>query len=88
MTTLTLAQFELIDGLMMDCLRRPDLDSLPHDRASIQDWFRKEWELTDELVEAFGLDYVNDYPSAVECAAAVVAGALLCTINVVDEVAA
>jgi hypothetical protein len=86
MTTLTLAQFERIDGLMMDCLRRPDLDSLFADQAknrkSIQDWFRKEWELTDELVAAFGLDYVNDYPCAVECAAAVVAGALLCTIEV------
>lgn len=86
MPTITLHQFETIDGLMQAVLRRPALEALvPLGRdETVARYYRPEWELFDALVDAFGLDYVNDHASALDCAAFVVAQALLCQIEVVD----
>lgn len=90
LTAITLTQFEQIDSLLSACLRRPDLEALiPLGReATTEQYFRPEWRLEDALVAVFGLEFVNDYASAVECAAKVVADALLCQIDVLDEEAA
>lgn len=87
---ITLHQFEQIDGLLAECLRRPALETLlPLGReVTTARYFRPEWMLEDALVEAFGLAFVNDHASTVECAAGIVAQALLCQIEVVDTEAA
>lgn len=41
--------------------------------------------LCDALIEAVGKPYADDFASALECAAHVVASALLCQIDVCDD---
>lgn len=84
---ITLHQFERIDSLMQAVLRRPELDTLIAQgrEATVAQFFRPEWELLDALVEVFGLDFVNDHASALDCAAFVVTQALLRQIEVADE---
>lgn len=87
---ITLSQFEQIDGLFRSCLARPALESvIGHPLASrdyIRDtYFRPEWKLTDALVEALGLDAVQGALSVVDCAAELLTGCLLCTVDVIDE---
>lgn len=65
--TYTLAQFEQIDGLLNAVLRRPALESIEH-RDAREVYFRPEWKLHDALVDALGLDHVDRFASAEECA--------------------
>jgi len=72
--TYTLAQFERIDGLFNACLRRPDLEQVMEHPLASQDYiravyFRPEWQLTDALIELLGIDCVNEFASAIDCAA-------------------
>lgn len=79
--SITLQQFEQIDALMARILRMGPFETCEHPRAYVA----TENVLFDKLVDALGLDYVNDYASTLECAAAVVTAGLLGTIAVVDE---
>lgn len=70
----TLAQFEQIDGLFNACLRRPDLEQVMAHPLASRDYvravyFRPEWQLTDALIELLGIDRVNEFASAIDCAA-------------------
>jgi hypothetical protein len=93
--TITLQQFETIDSLFKACLHRPNLEAvLAHPLAS-QDYlrtvyFRPEWELFDACVEAIGYMDAHNFPSAIDCAAFILTGALTGKIEVIDawEIAA
>ncbi|CAB5162608.1 hypothetical protein UFOVP152_39 [uncultured Caudovirales phage] len=80
---ITLHQFEQIDGLMSSILRMGPFETCADPRGYI----RASNVLLDKLVDAFGLAFVDTYADALECAAAVVAAALLNPACVVDEVA-
>jgi len=69
--TYTLAQFEEIDSLLSVVQRRPDISEVaPLGRdASVERYFRPEWELTDALVDLLGLAHFNQFASAEDCAA-------------------
>lgn len=87
---ITLHQFEQIDGLMSAVLRRPALEEvMPLGREeTVQQFFLPEWMLFDKLVDVMGLAYVDDFASALDCAAFVVTQCLLCQIEVLDQEAA
>lgn len=78
---ISLTKFEEIDGLMASLLRMGDFMSCDDPRAYI----RTSNKLDVALVDALGLDFVTDFADALECAAAVVAAALLGTCEVLDE---
>lgn len=78
--TITLAQFERIDGLMASLLHAGQFETCADPRGYI----RTENRLFDALVEALGLPFADDFASPLECAAHVVAGALIGTFEVVD----
>lgn len=87
---ITLAQFEQINELFNACRHRIPLERLiqsPHSsRAHITEvYFRPEWKLLDACVEAMGLDYADGFAGAIDCAAAILTGCMLCTIDIVDE---
>ena len=87
---ITLAAFERIESLFNACLKRPALDKvMQHPMASrsyITDvYFRPEWKLLDACVEATSLDYTDGFASAVDAAAAILTGALIGTVEIVDE---
>ena len=84
MSDLTLSQFEQIDGLMATLLRMGEFETCADPRGYI----RTSSLLLDVLVDAFGLEYVNDFSDALECATYVVTQALLGQIEVLDEEAA
>lgn len=77
---ITLRQFEQIDSLMASLLRMGDFMEC----AEPRDYIHTENRLYGLLIEAFGKAYVDDFASALECAAHVVAQALLCQIDVLD----
>lgn len=76
----TLVQFEQIDGLMSSLLRMGDFMTC----ADPVGYVRAENRLYGALVEAFGMPFVDDFDTALECAASVVASALLGTCEVLD----
>lgn len=84
MSALTLSQFEQIDGLMAALLRMGEFETCADPRGYI----RTSNVLLDACIDAFGLEYVNDFSCALECAAHVVTQALLGQIEVLDEEAA
>lgn len=77
---LSLHQFETIDGLMSQLLRMGEFETCADPRGYI----RTSNMLFDACVDAVGYPYTNDFASALECAATIVAGALLGTIEVSD----
>ncbi len=81
---ITLHQFEQIDGLMASLLRMGEFETC----ADPREYIRTDNRLFDALVDALGYAYVNDYASALDCAAFVVTQALLCQIEVLDGEAA
>lgn len=81
---LTLHQFEQIDGLMASLLRMGPFEDCADPRAYI----RTENRLLDACIDAVGLAYANDFACGLECAAHIVTGGLLGTIQVIDVEAA
>lgn len=77
---ITLHQFELIDTLMAQLLRMGEFETCADPRGYI----RLSNHLFDLCVDVLGYDYVNDFASGLECAAHIVAGALLGTVEVLD----
>ena len=74
--TITLAQFEQIDGLLNECLRRPRLEDIaPADLRKA--YFLPEWKLLDALIDAFGVAASDEHPSTIDWACEVVTSALL-----------
>ena len=92
-TQITLAQFETIDGLFNDCLRRPLIeDVIAHPLAS-RDYLRTvfyvpEWKLFDACVEAIGYAAASEYAGAVECAADLLTACLTGRVETLDVEAA
>lgn len=82
MATITLQQFEAIDGLLSSLLRMGQFEACADPRAYI----RTSNALFDAVVDAMGYDWANSFPSAEECAAAVVTMALTQRSFVTDEV--
>ena len=70
--SITLAQFERIDGLLSQQLRAGPFETCADPRAYIQTSNR----LLDACIDAMGFAYVDDFASAEDCAAAIVARAL------------
>jgi len=71
--TITLQQFERIDSLLSAQLRAGDFGTCADPRGYISTSNR----LLDACIDAMGAAFVDDFASAEECAAAVVAHALL-----------
>jgi hypothetical protein len=78
--TITLQQFEAIDGLMSSLLRAGDFMTCADPRGYI----RTSNMLFDACVDAIGYAAANDYADALECAAAIVTGGLLGTVEILD----
>ena len=66
--TFTLSQFEQIDGLLDAVQRRPDLPENFTREQSLA-FMRPEWRLHDALADLLGIDHVQKFTSAEECAA-------------------
>ena len=77
----TLIQFEQIDGLMAELIRMGAFEAC----ADPREYIRTENRLLDACIDACGFEFVDGYASAFECAADIVARALIGTIDVVDE---
>ena len=91
--TITLQQFEQIDGLFNACLHRPSLEQvMAHPLASAEYvrevYHRPEWRLFDACVDAIGLAAAQDFPGATDCAATVLTDCLLGKVEVLDREAA
>lgn len=82
--TISLIQFEQIDGLMSSILRMGPFSTCADPRAYI----RAENRLLDACIDAMGRAYVDDFASGLECAAHIIAQGLLGTLEVVDREAA
>lgn len=80
---ITLIQFEQIDSLMGELIRMGAFETCADPRGYI----RTENRLLDACIDACGMGFANGYASALECAADIVARALIGTIDVVDEYA-
>ncbi len=78
---ITLSQFEQIDSLLTQQLRAGDFETCADPRAYIQTSNR----LLDACIDAMGAVYVDGFASAEECAAAIVAKALLSSSFVAEE---
>lgn len=80
--TITLYQFEKIDGLFSAFINRgaPNLDS----REAVLEWNRKEWRLMDALIEAIGKDAFDAFESAEACASELIVKCLTSATLVVD----
>lgn len=89
-TSITLQQFEAIDGLFNHCLKRPSIEQcMKHGRETVtRMYFRPEWKLLDACVDAVGLDAVNAFPSTIDCAASLLTDCLLGRVDVLDLEAA
>lgn len=79
--SITLCEFEQIDGLMSSLLRMGDFETCADPRGYI----RTSNRLFGACVDALGYACANSFSSALECAAAVVTGGLLGTVEVLDE---
>jgi hypothetical protein len=71
--TITLAAFEAIDSLLSSQLRAGDFATCADPRGYIATSNR----LLDACIDAMGFAYVDHFPSAEHCAAAIVTEALL-----------
>lgn len=90
---ITLRQFEQINELFNECLHRIPLERLIQSQLASRDhitevYFRPEWKLLDACVEAVGLDYADGFASAIDCAAAILTGCMLCAVEIIDELEA
>jgi len=87
--TITLQQFEQIDGLFQACLNRPALEAVMAHPLASQDYLRAvycrpEWELLDACIEAIGYEAANAFASTIECAATILTDALTGKVEVID----
>ena len=80
--TITLQQFEAIDGLNSQIICMGDFMSLPIDQA--RHFVRLTNRLFDACIDAVGYDSARSFPSAEECAATIITGCLSGTIETVD----
>jgi hypothetical protein len=92
-TQITLAQFEIIDGLFNDCLRRPQIEDVMAHPYATRDYLRTvffvpEWKLFDACIEAMGYSAASEYASASECAAALLTACLTGKVETLDAEAA
>lgn len=85
--SITLQQFETIDGLFNAFLRRPDLDDdlmqLGGDYVR-EVYFLPEWKLFDACIDAIGYDAANAFPSTIDCAANILTDCYIGMCDVVD----
>lgn len=72
MATISLHQFEQIDGHLSAILRMGPFETC----ANPREYVRTSNRLLDACIDAMGLDWVNDFASAEEAAATVVTMAL------------
>lgn len=72
--SITLAQFERIDGLLTQQLRAGPFETCADPRGYIQTSNR----LLDACADALGWEFTDRFASAEDCAAAIVTQALLC----------
>lgn len=77
---ITLSQFEAIDSAFQEMMRLGSFETCADPRK----WIRSSNVLLDACIDALGLDYVNNFASAEECAANVITQALLSADMVVD----
>jgi len=92
-TQITLAQFERIDGLFNDCLRRPQIEDVMAHPYATRDYLRTvffapEWKLFDACVDAIGYPAASAYTSATECAAELLTACLIGKVETLDVEAA
>ena len=73
--TITLAQFERIDGLLSKQLRAGPFETC----ADPRQYIITSNILLDACADALGYEFTERYASAEHCAAAIVTQALLCT---------
>jgi hypothetical protein len=73
--SITLHQFERIDGLLTKQLRAGPFETC----ADPREYIRNSNRLFDACIDAMGWEFIDRYASAEECAAAIVTQALLCT---------
>jgi len=78
--TITLSTFERIDGLLTKQLRAGPFETC----ADPREYIRNSNRLFDACIDAMGRAYVDAFPSAEDCAAAIVTEALLSSTFVVD----
>ena len=71
-TTLTLSQFETIDGLYASLIRMGDFEQCDDPRGYI----RTSNRLLDACIDAIGYDAVDAFASAEDCAADLICRAL------------
>jgi hypothetical protein len=71
--TITLSQFERIDGLLTKQLRAGPFETC----ADPHEYIRNSNRLFDLCIEAMGFAYMDQFSSAEHCAAAIVTEALL-----------
>ena len=71
--SITLYQFERIDGLLTQQLRAGPFETC----ADPHEYIRNSNRLFDLCIETMGFAYMDEFPSAEHCAAAIVTQALL-----------
>jgi hypothetical protein len=71
--TITLSQFERIDGLLTKQLRAGPFETC----ADPREYIRNSNRLFDACIDAMGFVYMDQFASAEHCAAAIVTEALL-----------
>jgi len=71
--SITLHQFERIDGLLTKQLRAGPFETC----ADPHEYIRNSNRLFDLCIETMGFAYMDEFPSAEHCAAAIVTQALL-----------
>ena len=79
--TISLSTFEAIDSLLSAQLRAGDFATCADPRGYI----RTSNRLLDACIDAMGVAFVDDFASAEDCAAAIVATALLSSSFVSDD---
>lgn len=82
--SITLHQFEQIDGHLSSILRMGPFETCADPRGYV----RTSNRLLDTCIDAMGLAYVDDFASAEECAAHIVTRAMTELSFVTDEVEA
>lgn len=74
--SVSLAQFEQIDGLMAELIAMGDVS----ESADLRVWLKAnsiDRRLLDACIDAIGIDQVQKFPTALECAASITTRALL-----------
>lgn len=80
--TITLAAFERIDMLLSQQLRAGPFETC----ADPHEYIRTSNRLFDLCIDAMGFAYMDEFPSAEHCAAAIVTEALLSSTFVEEDV--